>query len=431
MKKQKIKCVSRYLNECLNNKKSFPIYVISLLLIAIFFGDAIGNVNFRILGIVVTFYRVIVLSLFIVTVMYIYKTKMELPVYQIHILMFMIMWVFLSVIQFLVFIDLDKSEGLKEITYLLFGSLIILYFMIYIDNYENIKKLYKLVKYVGFLLIIGGIVEVITGVHWSISRYSDIKLIQEELVLWGSTEDAYRWISTGPFYNENDFSAALAILFPFFSYENTNIKMKIISCLGQMGGLILICLNNSIISLLSVILFFLIKIYIKSPSKLKVLEVIGGVVGGCIAILNLDNIVYSLQGSSLAIRLEVYNQSLNLCKRHILLGVGPGGFEDYFIKNPVSTGRVSIVNPHNYFFEIMTQYGIIILLGMLILLLWIFRKYWMKLQDYKEAEIFLEFWIIYVIISFAPSSFLDKGFSWLLIAIGISGIRGLNEEQVL
>ena len=211
----------------------------------------------------------------------------------------------------------------------------------------------------------------------------------------------------------------------------SNIKMKIISYLGQMGGLILICLNNSIISLLSVILFFLIKIYIKSPSKLKVLEVIVGAVGGCIAILNLDNIVHSLQGSSLAIRLEVYNQSLNLCKRHILLGVGPGGFEDYFIKNPMSTGRVSIVNPHNYFFEIMTQYGIIILLGTLILILWIFRKYWMKLQDYKEAEIFLEFWIIYVIISFAPSSFLDKGFSWLLIAIGISGIRGLNEEHVL
>ncbi len=431
MKKQRIKCVAGYLNERLNNKKSFPIYVISLLLIAIFFGDAIGNVNFRILGIVVTFYRVVVLSLFIVTVMYVYKMKMVLPVFQIHILMFMIIWIFLSVIQFLIFKDLDKSEGLKEITYLLFGSLIILYFIIYIDNYEDIKKLYKLVKYVGFLLIIGGIVEVITGVHWSISRYSDIELIQEELVLWGSTEDVYRWISTGPFYNENDFSAALAILFPFFSYENTNIKMKIISYLGQMGGLILICLNNSIISLLSVILFFLIKIYIKSPSKLKVLEVIVGAVGGCIAILNLDNIVHSLQGSSLAIRLEVYNQSLNLCKRHILLGVGPGGFEDYFIKNPMSTGRVSIVNPHNYFFEIMTQYGIIILLGTLILILWIFRKYWMKLQDYKEAEIFLEFWIIYVIISFAPSSFLDKGFSWLLIAIGISGIRGLNEEHVL
>ena len=76
MKKQRIKCVAGYLNERLNNKKSFPIYVISLLLIAIFFGDAIGNVNFRILGIVVTFYRVVVLSLFIVTVMYVYKMNL-------------------------------------------------------------------------------------------------------------------------------------------------------------------------------------------------------------------------------------------------------------------------------------------------------------------------------------------------------------------
>ena len=118
-------------------------------------------------------------------------------------------------------------------------------------------------------------------------------------------------------------------------------------------------------------------------------------------------------------------ESFKLSLNNIFLGIGPGAFEQYFELYPLKAG---ITNPHNYFIEILSQYGLIVL-GLLIFLFIIFFYILMLNKKIYEAEIMIEVLLVYIISSFAPSSFIDKSFSWLPMALIPVLIKCIYEDK--
>lgn len=396
-----------------------------LLLWAIFFGEGIVDTQIRVLGIVITMYRIVIILLFIISIGYLNQKKTKMSKMQISVLLFLLLWICLAFFQIIYLISVDFKDALKEIIYILFGALIWWNMFLYIDNNERLMATFRYIKYFIVILILFGALEQITGIHWPISRFNDLSSIQHEWKTWGVTQETYKYISTGPFYNENDFSAALTIFFPFLFYGNKNKKEKIVSYLLALECICIILLNGSIISLGALMLFIIFKIWGKLTSEFKI---IGAYIIFAIFIVvssKIDMIISILQKTSLSIRLELYKASFELCIKNILFGVGPGKFEEAIKSYNISSG---IINPHNYFLEILSQYGIFIFLMFLAIIFVILLRL-DKGWNIRECHICKEVIILYIISSFAPSSFLDKSFSWLPIAIGIITISLIYKEK--
>lgn len=396
-----------------------------LLLWAIFFGEGIVDTQIRVLGIVITMYRIVIILLFIFSIGYINQKKTKISKMEISVLLFLLLWICLAFFQTIYLRSVDLKDALKEIVYIVFGALIWWNMFFYIDNNEKLMTTFRYLKYFIVILIIFGALEQITGIHWPISRFNDFSSMQHEWKTWGVTQETYKHVSTGPFYNENDFSAALTIFFPFLFYGNKNKKEKIVSYLSALECICIVLVNGSIISLGALALFIIFKIWGKISSKFKL---IGAYIIFALFIVlssKIDIILSILQRTSLSIRLELYKASLDLCIKNILFGIGPGKFEEAIQYYNISSG---IINPHNYFLEIFSQYGIFTFIIFLAILFVIMLRL-IKGRNIKEFNICKEVIILYIISSFAPSSFLDKSFSWLPIAIGILTISLFYKEK--
>src|SRR4029077_10250350 len=69
--------------------------------------------------------------------------------------------------------------------------------------------------------------------------------------------------------------------------------------------------------------------------------------------------------TSTGLRLEFYQNSLDIVAQHPFAGVGTGGFPVAYAKQVAGTNKVKTHNPHNEFLHMATQVGI---LGVLLLI---------------------------------------------------------------
>ena len=400
-------------------------FVIAIFFIAIFWGEAVVNTQFRICGIVVTAYRSVMILCFLLSFIVIKREQIKMSQLQIGMLLILYFWICVALLQIFFNTKLELKEGLKEIVYIIFGFCICWCVYVYIKDFEHLKQTYKCLKYITIMLILMGVLESILGVHWPISKFNDTVAMQFEMERWGTTQESYKWISTGPFYNENDFSAVLTILMPFLFYDNSNIKRKIVAMLSFGGIVVIVILNGSLISIGGIAFYCAYKIWKKSSLHIKVAEIISIFVALMAVCINCGALIDYIKNTSLFIRLELYVESLKLSLNNIFLGIGPGAFEQYFELYPLKAG---ITNPHNYFIEILSQYGLITL-GLLIFLFIIFFYILMLNKKIYEAEIMIEVLLVYTISSFAPSSFIDKSFSWLPMALIPALIKCIYEDK--
>lgn len=396
-----------------------------LLLFSIFWGEAIVDTQFRIFGIVITGYRVVLIISFLVSFAFLKINNIKFSSFQIAILLFLYIWLCIAFVQIITNLQIDVKEGLKEILNIVFGFCICWCLFVYVGKLDTLKQMYKYLKCITIILIFVGLIESITGLHWPISRFNDVIAMQHELSTWGITYEDFQGVSTGPFYNENDFSAALTILMPFLFYNNINIKNKVVAYFSMLGIVTIICLNGSVISLVGVAIFLSYKIYKKSSKKGKIIEKKCVMIVLILCFFLWEEIAEILRKTSMFIRFEIYSEGLKLSLNNIFFGVGPGGFETFFLQHPLKSG---IVNPHNYFLEILSQYGIIVFLIFLFILI----IFYIRLSKYKKAsetEVLILVFDMYIISSFAPSSFIDKSFSWLPIAIGAILLKCMQQEE--
>ena len=123
-------------------------------------------------------------------------------------------WVVYGGITILAMPYADLHAGINEIIALILGSMTILSVTILCKKGEW-NNLFTGIKIAVLITLVIGAYEILTGNHLSTSRFCDPEFIKMTKELLGDEADSVRWyIATSIFYNENDYSAMLAVFAP-------------------------------------------------------------------------------------------------------------------------------------------------------------------------------------------------------------------------
>lgn len=446
----------------LTNKKNS---MISASLIVIILLGSVPIINIKIMGVVPTFYRVCIP---VFTLYFLYKNfhfigesirKNKLTFYKISSL-FAVFWLIYGGIQILVCPYVDLKTGLQELVNILLGFFSVLCIIQCVLMDGGMRAIINSARAVIAAITVIGIFEMITCIHLGTSQFCSDTYLDVYMETYGflPADGKVSAMATGIFYNVNDFSAWLGVFsvlfFPrkqyklwikvlFFSELSAIVLIALVNdawiclvamCVGGIAYLIfiraklLVCLVTFLwigaMKLFSVQIFFHAVGYIywilfpnkKLPRPIEnlirdgtsqVAEAVEGQIAGM-----------KTGRGSLSLRFNTYGTAIkDTFSSSFGLGFGPGSFSNYF--GALNSSNV-LLNPHSLWIEILFQYGILVLIGFLAVLVYAFLlllKCWKYTQSATYAMI-LAMDIILVLISFAPSSFI--GYSYLWVPIGLT-----------
>ncbi len=354
-------------------------------------------------------------------------------------ILFMIIWLILGGVLLLVSKYSDRHAGMIELLSIFNGIIVIYMMSVFLASEENLDYALKIMYWLLNFLLLFGLIEIVTGWHWRTSAFRDVN---SSIYVYSNHH-----LATGLMYNMNDYSALITCMSPILL--DSRIGKKRFITLGAIFAINII--NDATTCTFAIIVFALYYYLILKKgniSKRVILKVvfialcIGAVafaigIGfnvseskGFLGALSRQISNARTSSGSLYRRLVIYKDAIVAWTSFGLMGMGPAGFSNYFKENISSSG---LVNPHALVFEILTQYGIIIFICFIWLLLWMFRsakKFYLTTagRESERAVMVIAFVIIYVIVSFAPSSFLGYSYQWLLIAIMCSQIGCLKKK---
>lgn len=277
--------------------------------------------------------------------------------------------------------------------------------------------------------------EIITGNHLTTSRFCSPEYYQLMKELFGENAGDVKFhLATSVFYNENDYSAFLAVFAPLFSADliKKDIWMKAEG--GLMLGLItyVIYVNDAFICLIAIIAgvacsmiighsnvrewISVIAIMITSSILAKLLSGAGELAASLLVQLNNRQ----NETGSLLLRLNTYTVTIReTFATSKGLGFGAGSYTNYFGQFVEIEKMMS--NPHCFWFEILSEYGVLILLLFAIVLVSVFVfliKANKKEYDIKYAMI-LGAGTSIIIASVAPSTYIQYAYYWIPIGMGL------------
>ena len=362
------------------------------------------------------------------------------------------------------------KEALKDILSLLLGICSVYCIYSKISSDQEIRQLIKYVKIICVGLIVFAFFESALALHLPTSKLYPASGYSEDAALllknsFSSTLDT----STTLFFGINDFSAFISSFLPLFFYSNKRTKKSnILHFIILILGILLLTSNDANISLIAVFLslvlfsilqfkalrvnimitlslflthFWLYKVVKKlllllknkiyqlvfCPLTSKVNPTLAEVyvTGAEISNVNISKVISTQfqnavtnSRGSLYNRFMLYLDSLEISLKTYGLGLGPAAFESYFKNNP---HRSNLINPHNWWLEVLSQYGIFVFLFYLGTLLYLFinmLKRFFKTFD-SDIAIMCAVCVSFVISCIAPSSFLGSGYQWMIPAFVI------------
>lgn len=293
---------------------------------------------------------------------------------------------------------------------------------------QNRRSVIQTIYWILNILLVFGVIESFTGWHWITSAARDIKS--------GIYEYRSHRFATGLMYNMNDFSAQITCL-SCVLVDSRLGKKRVVSLLGVMY---INFINDATTCTFAIVVFALFYILILCGGKTSkaylfrsVFWVLVASMAALLFALGLDfssrndfigatvRQITNAQRStgSLYRRLLMYKDALTAWLDTGMLGLGPSGFANYFNTH---ASAANLVNPHAFLLEILVQYGIIVA-GCFVYLLAITYKKARKTFDKTSGEfrdqglMGIAFVFLYVIASFAPSSFIGYSYQWMLIAV--------------
>lgn len=284
----------------------------------------------------------------------------------IYFYLFWLFWSFISVLW-----SADIAFWFKQFISHLTGVFLILLFVNAVDNEDKLKTSIYIIMFMYIVVIVAGIMETVGG----------ICLFAQDVRL----EPIY---GLGPFVyipktfwnNRNDFATVLAIYCPFLL---TNIDTKEINKRIRYLFIIIIAITftflivtdsraNIFAFLLSLALFLLISANRSTLIKrivlllisVSVLSMFIPMIWGYLQ-MNVSSVFdvqsYYAQAGSNAVRLNLVEEGLKKLSETYFMGVGCGNSTAYFFSSDVFS-RYGIASPHNYWLEIVLDYGLVFLL---------------------------------------------------------------------
>lgn len=389
----------------------------SVLLVVILATMLLGHIvtfgGYRVMGVVITLQRLMVLITAFVILYRIFYKKQQLIVHknQKLIIFIFILWMIIGLILLILNPLSSMSKGILELSNIAIGGLFILLLIARINQENDVHILYTTLKIIGIFFIALAIFELFTRYHLPTSR---LKV--------GSKFMA----ATGIFYNENDFSTALALLTPFYLINRKN------SIVNKLSGAFLLLLtfwliykNDSWIVLVFLFIGLILQQWINGRQKFVMISLATLLLtvifyrlftGSGFSVLDAQISSMKVGSGSLYNRLVTYKNSFLIAKDTYFLGLGPNGFASFIVHNKMD----GLVNPHNLWLEILSQYGIIIFVAHLGLVIRNFKAL-LKIFKRTKNDIYLvplTIYIIYIGASISSSNFLESIYQWLPLAIG-------------
>lgn len=323
----------------------------------------------------------------------------------------------------------DKVAAFKNIIFL-FAGISIVFFLVYYFRYLNhLKWLYWLWLLIFIALIPIGVWEVITGNHLSVSGLLNID------------EDGFRFAPTTVFTNQNDFATHIALTLPMvlvWIRYFPNLYSRASGVLVFIAGLLLLILTSSRANYLGVLsgLIFWFIFLLKLKTKFNALTIAAFIyllivlvfpaqLSDYLAIVDRDMSSLSAIGSQTDD--EGINERLNLIKNALSFtiksagfGVGAGNVEYYMVNYPIyPVGETT--NVHNWWLEILANYGVVILGGYCILYISLFLNLWRAYKRVSNCtermicEALLVGWLIFFMGSISSSSIIAFAPQWIYL----------------
>lgn len=140
----------------------------------------------------------------------------------------------------------------------------------------------------------------------------------------------------------------------------------------------------------------------------------------------------SLGRGSSFIRINLIRNGLHFLYNSFGFGVGAGNIE-FHMRNNAIFETFGIVNMHNWWFEILTNYGIIIFILYIIFFIRIFFKIYV-IRKIGSNKIFSEAILLslvgFVFASVSPSTFIAFKPQWIILGIAIAYINFYKKDLI-
>ncbi|WP_231392107.1 O-antigen ligase family protein [Paenibacillus sp. HGH0039] len=337
-------------------------------------------------------------------------------------LIFFIGWLLYAVIQMEWIIMTENT--IKYVKNLVYGVGLVILFSLHVQTFKKLITVYNAWLFSLVLMIGIGWWEVLTGNHLPKSGALQYQLDE---------------VATAAFYNPNDFAFFLIVSLPvlFFSISDKNVGMKAFSWLIMLSSVYFIYLAQArMIYILLIGMIFLYMGYLIFYRKIKiVLSIIAGVLVFCLAFLkqltDFWQQIISLKGDdgSVEVRRVLTADAWNIAQNNIF-GVGAGNIEYYLDQFGTNVGR--IVNVHNWWIEILANYGIFVFSGYVLFMVFsLFLIGKSLLQKTSNAHYMYPLFfslLVFTVSCIESSSVAGMGITWLLPAITICVLNIMKSD---
>jgi len=351
-----------------------------------------------------------------------------------HVIFFMLwlVWAFVS----LCWTSVNVYSA-RHIEGLIIGTAIILFSLLFLSHRDGLRSLHKLWVFAAAVFVTIAVWEVATGLHLSVSREAE----------WVGLRQTY---PTAVFHNPNDLATYLCLALPFMFgllmiLKATKARVLVATLL--LVSFYLIVLNSSraniVASLIGVGLVLFMPGVKQRLRSIAVVFVVGGIglllgyaffseaMTSHLDILKaLPEQISSLGagGVSMTTRIELIRNGWEFLQQSNYLGIGAGAFEYWMIERPIYYAG-GIINPHNWWLELLVNYGVgvfvlflVFYLGVLRSLFHIFRSSQDRMLKVVSLATFVA--LVEFAVANASSSGLMRHYGmWLLFATALCVIN--------
>lgn len=240
------------------------------------------------------------------------------------------------------------------------------------------------------------------------------------------------FIPTGPFYGENILAAFMMLIFPFLLFISKlyeGRRVRAFSSLFVLLFLVVITLQGARIGMLAIGAVLLWYFAFHSRAKTILLILLAVIVLSYIVhisfpsatafvwkIFKREVVSFGTERetatmSSIKIRKQLFVETWDIATDSKLMGVGGGNYEHY-MDTDRAYRTAGIINAHNWWLELLGNFGIIILLGFAyIYLKWLYLLY-LRFKKSKGKERYLSLMYLLSLALFFASSALPSSIRW-------------------
>ncbi|MFH1963398.1 MAG: O-antigen ligase family protein [bacterium] len=417
-------------------------FLIYLLIISAFWGSAIFDLKLS-EGLSIFPYRVLLIFIFFIILLKHLYQQGKLKISHIKIknyIVFLILWVFYAI--FSLAWSQDYIATLKNIVFLSTNVGLIIVIVYYLKSLDDMKRFYSLwLIMLLFVMIPLGLWNMVTGQQ--LIEFNPQYLSYTQLQYYDYYEKLYRYIPRATFTNQNDYATYLALSIPFvitfIRYSSSGIK----KLLGL--GLLLLCLfllifTTSRANYIAVIIgFFFWFLFLVRTFKRKI-KIAAFLSVASVSLLlifsnrleltfetfntNLTSLLDIVVSGSNEVRVNLIKNSLVFVFNSFGFGVGAGN-SLYYMQHHAVYDTEGMLNVHNWWFEILTDYGVFIFIGYVIFYISLFINLYnsyRKLENNEEKKIceaLLISLISFFFSSTSSSSILNSLPQWILFSFGL------------